>query len=85
MWVIQFYLSYYNLYLPLTLALASGCSFVARGFTGEIDHLADLIQKGIQHNGFALIDILKTCVSFNRVNTFSGIPKAFAELLETFR
>ena len=55
---------------PLLLAVASDCSFVARGFAGEIDHLADLIKEGIQHKGFALIDILQPCVSFNRVNTF---------------
>jgi 2-oxoglutarate ferredoxin oxidoreductase subunit beta len=55
---------------PLLLAVASDCSFVARGFAGEIDHLADLIKTGIQHKGFALIDILQPCVSFNRVNTF---------------
>ena len=55
---------------PLLLAIASDCSFVARGFAGEIDHLSKLIQKGVAHRGFALIDILQTCVSFNRVNTF---------------
>ena len=55
---------------PLLLAVASDCSFVARGFAGEIDHLAGLIKAGIQHKGFALIDILQPCVSFNRVNTF---------------
>jgi 2-oxoglutarate ferredoxin oxidoreductase subunit beta len=55
---------------PLLLAVASDCSFVARGFAGEVDHLAGLIKAGIQHEGFALIDILQPCVSFNRVNTF---------------
>ena len=57
-------------YNPLLLAIASDCGFVARGFAGEIDHLAVLIKKGIRHKGFALIDILQPCVSFNRVNTF---------------
>jgi 2-oxoglutarate ferredoxin oxidoreductase subunit beta len=55
---------------PLALAVAVGCSFVARGFAGDIDHLSHLIQQGILHKGFALIDILQPCVSFNRVNTF---------------
>lgn len=54
---------------PLLIAIASDCSFVARGFAGEIDHLGDLIKQGIQHKGFALIDILQPCVSFNRINT----------------
>lgn len=54
---------------PLLLAIASDCGFVARAFTGDIDHLADLIRQAILHRGFAFIDILQPCVSFNRVNT----------------
>ena len=56
---------------PLMLALASDVSFLARGFSGDIDHLAGLIKAGITHRGFALIDILQPCVSFNHVNTFA--------------
>ena len=55
---------------PLALALSQGCGFVARGFVGKIDHLAGLIQEAINYRGFALIDILQTCVSFNHVNTW---------------
>ena len=55
---------------PLMLAVASDCSFVARGFAGETEHLAGLIKEGILHQGFSLIDILQPCVSFNRVNTY---------------
>ena len=55
---------------PLMLAVASDCSFVARGFAGEGGHLATLIKEGILHQGFSLIDILQPCVSFNRVNTY---------------
>jgi 2-oxoglutarate/2-oxoacid ferredoxin oxidoreductase subunit beta len=55
---------------PLMLALASDISFLARGFAGDIEHLSKLIGAGIQHHGFALIDILQPCVSFNHQNTF---------------
>jgi 2-oxoglutarate ferredoxin oxidoreductase subunit beta len=55
---------------PIALAIVSGASFVARGFAGDIDHLSNLIKKGISHRGFALIDILQPCVSFNHKNTF---------------
>jgi len=55
---------------PLALALASDISFLARGFAGDIEHLSKLIVAGIQHHGFALIDILQPCVSFNHQNTF---------------
>ena len=55
---------------PLLLAIASDCGFVARGFAGDPSHLSYLIQEGIRFKGFAFIDILQPCVSFNHVNTF---------------
>jgi len=55
---------------PLAVAIVNGASLVSRGFAGDIDHLSNLIKKGIVHRGFALIDILQPCVSFNPKNTF---------------
>lgn len=55
---------------PIALAIVSGASFVSRGFAEDTDHLSNLIKKGIAHRGFALIDILQPCVSFNFKNTF---------------
>jgi 2-oxoglutarate ferredoxin oxidoreductase subunit beta len=55
---------------PLALAVACDCSFVARGFAGDVDHLARLVEMGIKHRGFALIEILQPCVTFNNKNTF---------------
>jgi len=55
---------------PLALALATGATFIARGFSGDPKHLAGLIVKAIQHKGFALVDVLQPCVIFNRVNTY---------------
>jgi 2-oxoglutarate/2-oxoacid ferredoxin oxidoreductase subunit beta len=57
--------------VPRLLAIASDCSFVARGFCGEADHLTFLIMEGTRHRGFALIEILQNCVTFNKVNTFN--------------
>mgnify|MGYP001817714054 FL=1 len=54
---------------PLAVALSLGANFVARGFSGEGEQLCELIQAGIRHSGFALIEILQPCVSFNRLNT----------------
>ena len=56
---------------PVLLALAAGATFVARSFSGDVDHLSDMIKKGMSHRGFALIDIFQPCVSFNRHNTFA--------------
>ncbi len=55
---------------PLTLALSSDITFLARGFSGDIEHLSGLLKAGIEHRGFSLIDILQPCVSFNHKNTY---------------
>jgi 2-oxoglutarate ferredoxin oxidoreductase subunit beta len=54
---------------PLTLAIAAGATFIARGFASEPKHLAKLIAEGIQHKGYALIDVLQPCVTYNKINT----------------
>ena len=54
---------------PMALALASGCGYVARGFSGQPKHLLQLYREGIRHPGFALIDVFSPCVTFNKVNT----------------
>jgi 2-oxoglutarate ferredoxin oxidoreductase subunit beta len=60
---------------PIAVAVAMQASFVARGFSGMIDHLAGLIQQALAHEGFALIDVLQPCVSFNKINTFAWYKK----------
>jgi 2-oxoglutarate ferredoxin oxidoreductase subunit beta len=54
----------------MALAVALDCSFVARGFAADTERLKGLIKAAISHNGFALVDILQPCVSFNTVNTY---------------
>ena len=56
---------------PIALAIAADASFVGRGFAGDVDHLSKLIMQGIQHRGFALIDVLQPCVVFNQNNTYA--------------
>ena len=55
---------------PVRLAVADGATFVARGFAGDVEHLAGIIKEGIRHKGFSFIDILQPCVSFNHKNTY---------------
>lgn len=50
---------------PLHLMLTSGATFVARGFTGDMRHLRSLILQAARHRGFAFIDVLQDCPSFN--------------------
>lgn len=55
---------------PLALAISLDCSFVSRGFAGDQEYLKELMKAAISHKGFALLDILQPCVTFNKVNTF---------------
>jgi 2-oxoglutarate ferredoxin oxidoreductase subunit beta len=65
---------------PVALAVAMHAGYVARSFTGSVDHLAGMIEGGIAHRGFALVDVLQPCVSFNKVNTFAWYRKRCYEL-----
>jgi 2-oxoglutarate ferredoxin oxidoreductase subunit beta len=55
---------------PMALAVALDCSFVARGFAGDIRHLKELMKAAVLHEGFSLLDILQPCVTFNKMNTY---------------
>jgi 2-oxoglutarate ferredoxin oxidoreductase subunit beta len=55
---------------PITLALAAGATFVARGFSGEQKQLTELIKHGIEHKGFSFIDVFSPCVTYNLDNTY---------------
>ena len=48
----------------VSLALAYGVSFVARGYSGNVKHLASLIVDGMRHRGFAMIHIVTPCVTW---------------------
>jgi 2-oxoglutarate ferredoxin oxidoreductase subunit beta len=56
---------------PLLMAIAAGATFVARSFSGDKNHLAQIMTAAINHKGYALVDILQPCVSFNKTNTFA--------------
>jgi len=50
---------------PVQLAMALGGTFVARSFSGDKEQLVPLIKAAIKHEGFALVDVLSPCVTFN--------------------
>jgi len=56
---------------PLALAIASGATFVARAYSGDMPKLTELIIEANKHKGFAVIDILQPCVTFNKICTHS--------------
>ena len=55
---------------PIALAISLDCSFVARAFSGDKEKLKGILKQAIKHKGYAYIDILQPCVSFNKVNTY---------------
>jgi len=55
---------------PLGLALSAGATFVSRGYAGEPRHLVWIIGQALQHEGYALIDVLQPCVTFNRASSY---------------
>ncbi len=51
------------------LALASGGTYIARGFAGDPAQLAALIERAMKHKGFSLVEVLTPCVTHNKVNS----------------
>ena len=68
---------------PMALALASGCGYIARGFSGQPKHLMKLYVDGIRYPGFALIDVFSPCVTFNKENTYDWFRKRVYKLDES--
>jgi 2-oxoglutarate ferredoxin oxidoreductase subunit beta len=54
---------------PPAAAIALGCGFVARALATDVEHTADIMLQAISHRGFALVDILQPCPTFNKKNT----------------
>ncbi|WP_109260447.1 2-oxoacid:ferredoxin oxidoreductase subunit beta [Hyphobacterium indicum] len=60
---------------PVRLALTLGATFVARSFSGDKEQLVPLIKAGLMHRGFAVIDVVSPCVTFN---DHAGSTKSYA-------
>jgi len=67
---------------PLALAISQDCSFVARSFSGDIEHLPETIKRAVEHKGLSLVDILQPCVTFNHLNTFKWYSERVYKLDE---
>jgi 2-oxoglutarate ferredoxin oxidoreductase subunit beta len=63
---------------PLAVAIAAGGTFISRGWSGDINHLVWLITEALQHRGYALVDVLQPCVSFNRDYSYDWLrPRVY--------
>jgi 2-oxoglutarate ferredoxin oxidoreductase subunit beta len=64
---------------PINLALSLGATFVARSFSGDKTQLVPILKAGMKHNGFAFIDVISPCVTFN---DHKGSTKSYAHTRE---
>ena len=65
---------------PLTSAIMNGATYVARGYSGDVRGLTELIKEGIEHQGFSLIDVFSPCVTFNLDNTHNFFKERIKKL-----
>jgi 2-oxoglutarate ferredoxin oxidoreductase subunit beta len=68
---------------PLALAITMGATFVARAYPGELRHLVSVLVQALQHDGYALVDVLQPCVTFNRASAYDFYNERVYKLEET--
>lgn len=69
---------------PMLVAIAAGAGFVARAFSGRREHLIQIMKQAIEYDGYAIVDILQPCVSFNKINTFAYYNQRVYELDDSY-
>jgi 2-oxoglutarate ferredoxin oxidoreductase subunit beta len=57
------------------MALTLGATFVARAFSGDKAQLVPILKAGLTHKGFAFVDVISPCVTFN---DHEGSTKSYA-------
>jgi len=65
---------------PLEMALAAGATFVAQSFSSDLKQLTSLIEEGMKHKGFSLINVFSPCVTFNKINTYDWFKENIVNL-----
>lgn len=66
----------------MEMALTAGATFVAQGFSSDLQQLTELIERGIQHKGFAFINVFSPCVTYNKINTYDWFKEHLIRLDE---
>jgi 2-oxoglutarate ferredoxin oxidoreductase subunit beta len=66
--------------VPTKLALAAGISFLAQGFSGDVNQLVSLVEAAILHKGFSLLNVFSPCVTYNKVNTYDWYKEHIVKL-----
>jgi 2-oxoglutarate ferredoxin oxidoreductase subunit beta len=68
---------------PLEIAMASGATFVAQSLSSNLKQLTHVIEEGIKHEGFSLINVFSPCVTFNKINTYDWFKENIVDLDDT--
>jgi 2-oxoglutarate/2-oxoacid ferredoxin oxidoreductase subunit beta len=64
----------------MEMALTAGATFVAQSFSTDLKDLTALIEAGINHKGFSLINVFSPCVTYNKVNTYDWFKENLTKL-----
>ncbi|MGA8943369.1 MAG: 2-oxoacid:ferredoxin oxidoreductase subunit beta [Thermoactinomyces sp.] len=67
---------------PMEMALTAGAGFIAQAFSSDLKQMTDLIEAGIKHKGFSLINVFSPCVTYNKMNTYDFFKKNLVNLDE---
>jgi 2-oxoglutarate ferredoxin oxidoreductase subunit beta len=67
---------------PLEIAMAAGATFVAQSLSSNLKQLTHVIEEGIKHEGFSLINVFSPCVTFNKINTYDWFKENIVDLDE---
>lgn len=65
---------------PMEMALSVGATFVAQSFSSDLKDLTALIEAGIRHKGFSLINVFSPCVTYNKINTYDWFKENLTKL-----
>ena len=65
---------------PMEMALTAGATFVAQSFSTDLKELTALIEAGMKHKGFSLINVFSPCVTYNKVNTYDWFKENLTKL-----
>ncbi|MCI2255506.1 2-oxoacid:ferredoxin oxidoreductase subunit beta [Domibacillus sp. PGB-M46] len=65
---------------PMQLAVTTGATFVAQSFSTDLKDLTAIIEAGINHKGFSIINVFSPCVTYNKVNTYDWFKENLTKL-----
>lgn len=65
---------------PMEMAISVGAGFVAQSVSSDLKGLTSVIEEGIKHQGFSLINVYSPCVTYNKVNTYDWFKENLVRL-----